>query len=70
MSKVLTLRQYIDDYHDGNQAAFARQCGKHEQHVYRQLLSCDFIVVDGKVAQIKYPVKPVNNEKKGVKTND
>lgn len=63
LNEVLGLREYINKYFDGCQAAFAKSCGKSEQHIWRQLQSCSYIVVDGNVAQIKYSVNPINAEK-------
>ena len=62
-SEVLGLREYINTHFGGCQAAFAKSCGKSEQHIWRQLQSCSYIVVDGNVAQIKYSVKPNKRER-------
>ncbi len=64
-NEVMGLREYINAYFGGCQAAFAKSCGKNPKHIWRQLQSCDYIVVNGKVAQIKYGVKSVNAEKRG-----
>lgn len=61
--EILGLREYIDKYFGGCFTAFGKSCGKHKQHIWRQCQSCDYIVVNGKVCQIKYPVDSINNEK-------
>lgn len=62
-NEVLGLRKYIDTYFGGCQASFAKSCGKSAKHIWRQLQSCDYLVVNGNVVQIKYSVKIVNREK-------
>lgn len=63
LHEVMGLREYINTHFGGNQSAFAKSSGKSDKHVWRQLQSGDFIVVNGKVCQIKYAVKPLNAEK-------
>ena len=62
-NEVLGLRKYIETYFSGCQAAFAESCGKNPKHIWRQLQSCDYLVVNGNVVQIKYSINVVNAEK-------
>jgi len=62
-NEVMGLREYIKEYFGGCQVNFAKSCGKSPQHIWRQLSSCEYIVVNGQVAQIKYSASPLNNEK-------
>ena len=63
LHEVLGLREYINKHFNGCQSQFAKACDKQPQHIYRQLKSCEYIVVNDQVVQIKYPVKPINKEK-------
>lgn len=62
-NEVLGLRTYINNYFEGCQTAFAKSCGKSPKHIWRQLQSCEYIVVNHNVCQIKYAVKTVNKER-------
>lgn len=44
--ELLTLKEFIDKYHEGNQSAYAVANNKARQQVGQQL-EADFIVVDG-----------------------
>ena len=62
-NEVMGLREYINVNFDGCQASFAKSCGKSPKHIWRQLQSCDYLVVNNNVVQIKYQCKPINAEK-------
>lgn len=54
LKEVMGLQEYINKYFGGNQSNFAKSCGKSDKHIWRQLQSSSYIVVDGEVAQVKY----------------
>ena len=54
MTEVLSLQDYISKYFAGSQTAFGKAFGKSSKHIWRQLNSGGFIVVNDQVCQIKY----------------
>ena len=64
--EVLGLRAYINTYFNGCQTEFAKSCGKSPKHIWRQLQSCEYIVVNHSVCQIKYSVSLINKERRSL----
>ena len=66
INEVMTLREFINAYYDGNQARFSKDAKKDAQHVNRQLRSESYYVVNGTVVQIKYESNCVNRENRRI----